>query len=101
MTAAVVIRSMLGVSPLAYEEACNAMGEENAAVAMACIIERSNLITSAGGDLRDLTRRAERGEFSLGPMLMALMKANDHGIKDLLDVGSRRWAKNSAVASGL
>ena len=77
MKAAVVVRSMLGVSPSAYEEACSAMGPENAAVAMACILERSNFITSAGGYLRDLTRRSERGEFSLGPMLMALMKAND------------------------
>jgi len=77
MKAAVVVRSMLGVSPSAYEEACNAMGPENAAVAVACILERSNFITSAGGYLRDLTRRSERGEFSLGPMLMALMKAND------------------------
>ncbi|SCY85032.1 plasmid replication protein RepC [Rhizobium sp. NFACC06-2] len=77
MKAAVVVRSMLGVSPSAYEEACNVMGPENAAVAMACILERSNFITSAGGYLRDLTRRSERGEFSLGPMLMALMKAND------------------------
>lgn len=76
MTAAVVIRSMLGVSPSAYEEACNAMGPENAAVAMACILERSNFINSAGGYLRDLTKRSERGEFSLGPMLMALLKAN-------------------------
>ena len=79
MKAAVVVRSMLGVSPSAYEEACNAMGPENAAVAMACILERSNFITSAGGYLRDLTRRSERGEFSLGPMLMALMKTNEQG----------------------
>ncbi|MUZ74474.1 replication initiation protein RepC [Agrobacterium vitis] len=79
MKAAVVVRSMLGVSPSAYEEACNAMGPENAAVAVACILERSNFIKSAGGYLRDLTRRAERGEFSLGPMLMALIKANDGG----------------------
>ncbi|MBB6488875.1 replication initiation protein RepC [Rhizobium lusitanum] len=76
MKAAVVVRSMLGVSPSAYEEACNAMGPENAAVAIACILERSNFITSAGGYLRDLTRRSERGEFSLGPMLMALMKVS-------------------------
>lgn len=76
MKAAVVVRSMLGVSPSAYEEACSAMGPENAAVVMACILERSSFITSAGGYLRDLTRRAERGEFSLGPMLMALMKVN-------------------------
>lgn len=79
MKAAVVVRSMLGVSPSAYEEACSAMGPENAAAAMACILERSNFITSAGGYLRDLTRRSERGEFSLGPMLMALMKANEPG----------------------
>ena len=79
MKAAVVVRSMLAVSPSAYEEACSAMGPENAAVAIACILERSNFITSAGGYLRDLTRRSQRGEFSLGPMLMALMKANDSG----------------------
>ena len=53
------------------------MGPENAAVAMACILERSNMINSAGGYLRDLTKRSERGEFSLGPMLMALLKANN------------------------
>jgi replication initiation protein RepC len=76
MSAAVVVRSMLGVSPSAYEEACAAMTAENAAVAMACILERSNSINSAGGYLRDLTKRAELGAFSLGPMLMALLKAN-------------------------
>jgi len=76
MKAAIVVRSMLGVSPSAYEEACSAMGPENAAVTMGCILERSNFITSAGGYLRDLTRRAERSEFSLGPMLMALLKVN-------------------------
>ncbi|MGN7755162.1 plasmid replication protein RepC [Sinorhizobium sp. 22678] len=76
MAAAVLVRSMLGVSPSAYQEACDAMGPENAAVAIACILERSNFINSAGGYLRDLTRRTERGEFSLGPMLMALLKAS-------------------------
>jgi replication initiation protein RepC len=52
------------------------MGPENAATVIACILERGGHINSAGGYLRDLTRRAERGEFSLGPMLMALMRAN-------------------------
>ncbi|MGL3609072.1 plasmid replication protein RepC [Rhizobium sp. G187] len=75
MAAAVVVRSMLGVSPSAYQEACEVMGPENAAAAMACMLERAHLINSAGGYLRDLTRRAGRGEFSLGPMIMALMKA--------------------------
>ncbi|NKL39392.1 hypothetical protein GFL49_38460, partial [Rhizobium leguminosarum bv. viciae] len=29
----------------------------------------------AGGYLRDLTAKARRGEFSLGPMLFALLRA--------------------------
>ena len=76
MTAAVVVRSMLGVSPSAYQEACEVMGPENAATAIACILERGGHINSAGGYLRDLTRKSARGEFSLGPMLMALLKAS-------------------------
>ncbi|MBD9524424.1 replication initiation protein RepC [Ensifer sp. ENS02] len=74
MSAAVVVRSMLGVSPSAYQEACEILGAENAATVIACILERAGQINSAGGYLRDLTRKAERGEFSLGPMLMALMR---------------------------
>jgi replication initiation protein RepC len=76
MSAAVVVRSMLGVSPSAYQEACETMGPENAAVAIACILERAGHINSAGGYLRDLTNRAGRGEFSLGPMVMALLRSN-------------------------
>lgn len=83
LSAAVVVRSMLGVSPSAFEEACAVMGPENAATAIACILERAGHINSAGGYLRDLTRRAERGEFSLGPMLMAQMRANG-------EIGARR-----------
>ncbi|TBE37939.1 plasmid replication protein RepC [Rhizobium leguminosarum] len=81
MATAVLVRSMLGVSPSAYQDACDAMGPENAAVAIACILERSNFINSAGGYLRDLTRRSERGEFSLGPMLIALLKANSESTR--------------------
>ncbi len=79
MTAAVVVRSMLGVSPSAYQGACEALGPENAAAAIACILERAGHINSPGGYLRDLTRRAERDEFSLGPMIMALLRANGQG----------------------
>lgn len=75
MSAAVVVRSMLGVSPSAYEDACETMGPENAAVAMACILERANLINSPGGYLRDLSKRSERGQFALAPMIMALLRA--------------------------
>ncbi|MBB2687748.1 UNVERIFIED_ORG: replication initiation protein RepC [Rhizobium etli] len=79
MTAAIVVRSMLGVSPSAYQDACEAMGPENAAATMAAILERAGHITSAGGYLRDLTSRARRGEFSLGPMLMALLRSRGDG----------------------
>ncbi|WDZ81702.1 plasmid replication protein RepC (plasmid) [Ensifer adhaerens] len=74
MQAAVVVRTTLAVSPSAYEDACETMGSENAAVVMACILERAGHINSAGGYLRDLTARARRGEFSLGPVLMALLR---------------------------
>ncbi|MBB4351597.1 plasmid replication protein RepC [Aliirhizobium cellulosilyticum] len=76
MAAAVLIRSMLGVSPSAYQEACEVMGPENAAATMACILERGGHINSAGGYLRDLTARSRRGEFSLGPVLMALLRSH-------------------------
>jgi replication initiation protein RepC len=33
-------------------------------------------INSAGGYIRDLTRRAEKGEFAIGPILMSLVRAN-------------------------
>ncbi|MBB4953644.1 replication initiation protein RepC [Agrobacterium vitis] len=76
MATAVLVRSMLGISPSAYQDACEIMGAEGAAVAIACILERGGHINSPGGYLRDLTRRAQRGEFSLGPVLMALIRAN-------------------------
>ncbi|SMC54625.1 plasmid replication protein RepC [Rhizobium sp. RU36D] len=81
MSAAVVVRSMLGVSPSAYQQACEILGAENAAIAVACMLERAGMINSPGGYLRDLTRRAERGEFSLGPMLMAQLRANGHEMR--------------------
>lgn len=65
---------MLGVSPSAYQDACEAMGPENAAATMACILERAGHINSAGGYLRNLTDKARRGDFSLGPVLMALLR---------------------------
>ena len=74
MSAAINVRSMLGVSPSAYMDACVVMGQEQAAVAIACILERATEINSAGGYLRSLTRKADDGQFSLGPMLMALLR---------------------------
>jgi replication initiation protein RepC len=70
---AAVVRSMLGISPSAWEAAQSVMGELPAAIVVAAILQRGAAITSAGGYLRELTRKAEAGEFSLGPMRMALI----------------------------
>ncbi|KAA3441905.1 replication initiation protein RepC [Mesorhizobium sp. SARCC-RB16n] len=76
MITAAQVRSYLGVSPSAYEEACHTMGQETAAVVIACILQRSHHINSAGGYLRVLTEKARAGQFSVGPMLMAALRTN-------------------------
>lgn len=74
VTAAGVVRGTLGISPSAWEEACAVMGEEDAAIVIAAILQRSDMIVSAGGYLRNLTERARDGKFSVGPMVMALLR---------------------------
>jgi replication initiation protein RepC len=78
LATAAVVRSMLGISPSAWEEAQTAMGEMQAAVVVACILQRGTAIRSAGGYLRGLTRKAEAGEFSLGPILMSQINSRLH-----------------------
>ncbi|GLI95735.1 plasmid replication protein RepC [Methylocystis echinoides] len=73
-TAAATVRSALGVSPDAWAQALDAMGEHDAAIVIAAILQRGDEIRSAGGYLRVLTAKARAGEFSLGPVLMALLR---------------------------
>jgi replication initiation protein RepC len=77
LATAAVVRPMLGISPSAWEEARTVMGETEAAVVVACLLQRSSTIQSAGGYLRELTRKAGEGEFSLGPILMAQINAKN------------------------
>jgi replication initiation protein RepC len=77
LATAAVVRPMLGISPSAWEEARTVMGEPEAAVVVACLLQRSSTIQSAGGYLRELTRKAGEGEFSLGPVLMAQINARN------------------------
>jgi replication initiation protein RepC len=72
---ATVVRPMLGISPSAWEEAQTVMGNTQAAIVLACLLQRSSAIQSAGDYLRELTRKAGAGEFSLGPVLMAQINA--------------------------
>jgi replication initiation protein RepC len=46
MSAAVVVRSTLGVSPSAYQDACEVMGQQNAAVAVACTLKGEGTSTT-------------------------------------------------------
>jgi replication initiation protein RepC len=70
-----VVRPLIGISPSAWEDAQSAMGEVYAAIVLGCILQKGEAINSAGGYLRELSRKAEAGEFSVGPMLMALLSA--------------------------
>jgi replication initiation protein RepC len=76
MATAAQVRGFLGVSPSAYADALEALGQENTAIVIACILQRATQISSAGGYLRVLTDKARAGDFSVGPMLMAALKAN-------------------------
>lgn len=74
---AAFVRPMLGISPDAWAEACLHMGDANAAVTVACILQRSAEILRPGGYLRALTDKAATGGFSPGPMVMALLRAEN------------------------
>jgi replication initiation protein RepC len=74
VAAAGVARGALGISLSAWEDACAVMGGEDAAIVIAAILQRSEMIVSAGGYLRNLTERAREGKFSVGPMVMALLR---------------------------
>ena len=69
-----VIRPMMGVSPSAWDEAKQYMGPEEASVVILAMLERFGNIRSPGGYLRSLSAKAALGEFSCGPMIMALMR---------------------------
>jgi len=57
--ASIIVKSMLDISPGAYEEACTVMGSENAATVVACILQRA--LGAFGVQLRHcLVRRLAR-----------------------------------------
>jgi replication initiation protein RepC len=76
MTTAAQVRGYLGISPSAYVEALEVLGQENGAIVIALILQRAQFIHSAGGYLRALTDKARQGQFSIGPMLMAALRTN-------------------------
>ena len=71
-----LVRSSLGISPSAWAAAVEAMGEEEAAITVAAILQRSTMIKSPGGYLRNLTEKARAGKFSAWPMILALYRVS-------------------------
>jgi len=69
-----VVRSVYGISPSAWADACETMGEAEAATVVAAILQRGDAIRSAGGYLRSLTEKARAGKFSVGPIIMSLWR---------------------------
>ena len=91
-------RPMLGISPSAWAEARAVMGDQQAAITLAAMLQRAAEIKNAGGYLRNLTERAKEGKFSTWPMVMALLRAKlegqkksaqgDHGVGRDLDTAA-------------
>lgn len=75
--AALAVRPALGISPSAWQEAVDAMGETGAAVTMATILQRTEdgIIRNPGGYLRTLVAEAVVGKFSPAPIVVSLLKA--------------------------
>lgn len=75
------VRPMLGISPDAWKDACRNMGPLTAAISLACILQKSAEIMRPGGYLRALSEKAATTGFSPGPMVMALLRAeNAHAV---------------------
>lgn len=75
LATAELARPMLAISPSAWSDAREVMGEQHAAITLAAIYQRAGQINSPGGYLRGLTERARAGRFSTWPMIMALLNA--------------------------
>lgn len=75
--AAQAVRPALGISPSAWQDAIDAMGETGAAVTMATILQRTEdgIIRNPGGYLRTLVAEALDGKFSPTPIVVSLLKA--------------------------
>ena len=98
LAAAETARPMLGISPSAWKDALEVLGEQQAAITLAAIYQRSAQINSAGGYLRSLTERARDGKFSAWPMVMALLRAKLDADKPEQSAGTGQGAPDDGRA---
>ena len=73
LKAAELVRAMLGISPDAWRDAVETMGQADASIVVAAILQKGNEVRFPGGYLRALTEKKRDGQFSVGPILMALI----------------------------
>lgn len=73
LKAAELVRAMLGISPDAWQDAVETMGQADASIVVAAILQKGDEVRFPGGYLRALTEKKRAGQFSVGPILMALI----------------------------
>ena len=73
LKAAELVRAMLGISPDAWRDAVETMGQADASIVVAAILQKGDEVRFPGGYLRALTEKKRDGQFSVGPILMALI----------------------------
>lgn len=78
-----VIKTMFNVSQSAYQEALTTFGRQGTAAILACLLQKADQISSLGGYLRNLTRKAQEGCFDMQTMLLAQLR----GRQDKMEVG--------------
>ena len=64
---------MLGISPDAWRDAVETMGQADASIVVAAILQKGDEVCFSGGYLRALTKKRREGQFSVGPIPMALI----------------------------
>jgi replication initiation protein RepC len=78
---AALVRAMLGISPDAWRDAVETMGVVDASIVIAAILQKGDEVRFPGGYLRALTEKKRAGEFSVGPILMALINGQLRSIR--------------------
>lgn len=81
LKAAELVRAMLGISPDAWRDAVETMGQADASIVVAAILQKGDEVRFPGGYLRALTEKKRDGQFSVGPILMALIGTRLKGMR--------------------
>ncbi|SNB82702.1 MULTISPECIES: plasmid replication protein RepC [unclassified Agrobacterium] len=76
-----VIKTMFNISQSAYQDALATFGRQGTAAILACLLQKADQISSLGGYLRNLTRKAQEGGFDMQTMLLAQLR----GRKDAME----------------